>query len=595
MTDLPSAVSVVIPTFERRAVLMASLHGLVTQSTNEPFDVVVVIDGGTDDTAQTLDARTWPFPLRVIEQANSGAAAARNAGAEATRAPILLFLDDDMESTSSVIDVHLAAHREGADAVVGAMPLHPASPSTFLATGVGRWADKMADRCSAPGYVMTADDVFTGHLSVRRDLFDALGGFNTRFTSGGTFGNEDVDLAQRLVDRQAAIVFRADAITRQRFVVTALQHLRRGEDLGHADMTLLRTHPELDDQRRVAALRESPQDPIGRAVLRFPRAVSACGQVLERPVAAAVDSGLESRFVRRALRALHDIRYWKGVRRAGGPLTGTGISILCWHALQDLSDDPILAAYGVPPEVLADQLDTLLAAGWAALTPTEVVAFIRDGAPIPARSFFVTFDDCYAELPTHGVRILAAAAVPSAAFVVTTRVGDCNRWDTALGARSLPLASWSELAALVEGDADVELGAHSRTHPKLSTLGPEDLTLEVAGAGADLAAQGVHARLFAYPHGEHNAAVEAAVANAGFDVAFTVTPGVARTGESPYRVPRLEVFPDDRGRQLVRKVALGGRWPLLSSSWATRRALVRAEARRVRRGVARRIRARAAS
>lgn len=55
---------------------------------------------------------------------------------------------------------------------------------------------------------MTADDVFTGHLSVRRRTFNELGGFSTRFTAGGTFGNEDVDLAQRLVDAGVQIVFR---------------------------------------------------------------------------------------------------------------------------------------------------------------------------------------------------------------------------------------------------------------------------------------------------------------------------------------------------------------------------------------------------
>lgn len=580
-------ISVVIPTFERRAVVLASLEGYVAQSTPAPFEVLVVIDGGTDGTASALSGREWPFPLHVIEQENSGAAAARNAGAQAACAPVLLFTDDDMEPNPSVIELHLDAHAEGAEVVVGAMPLHPASPETTLSAGVGRWAEKMAQRCAQPDYVMTADDVFTGHLSVRREIFEALGGFNTRFTAGGTFGNEDVDLAQRLINAGVRITFRPDAITRQRFVVTAREHLRRGEELGAADMALLRAHPDLENDQRIAALRQPSTGRVGRAVALMPRPLAAATRPLEMIVTTAVDRGADGRVVRRVLRALYDIRYWRGVRDSGGPVDGTELRVLCWHALQDLSSDPVLSAYGVPPETLANQLATLKRAGWVAVTPEEVVRFVRGGAAVPRRSFLATFDDCYRELVHEGRQVLAAAEVPAAAFVVTDRVGESNRWDAHLGAQSLPLATWDELAILRDGG--VELGAHSRTHPELTNLSDGDLAEEIDGAALDLARRGVRPRLFAYPHGDHDERVERITAAAGFDVAFTVTPGIVRAGVAPYRVPRFEVMPDDSGRRLLRKVVLGGRWPLLWVPASRRPELVRAEVRRVYRGVRRRL------
>ncbi|CAN5413185.1 hypothetical protein BH23ACT9_BH23ACT9_29050 [soil metagenome] len=587
MSDVRPAISAVIPTYERRDVLLASLEGFVGQSTTAAYEVIVVVDGGADGTAEAIAGRPWPFRLRVIEQTNSGASAARNAGAAVALAPVLLFLDDDMEPEASTIDVHLAAHADGADAVVGAMPLHPDSPTTLLSAGVGRWADKMAARCSAPGHVMTADDVYTGHLSVRRATFEALGGFSTRFTAAGSFGNEDVDLAQRLVETGARIVFRPDAVTRQRFVVTARQYMRRAADMGAADVALLRTHPGFEDVDRIAALGRAPEDVVGRAVLRLPRVVPAVTRPLERLVSAAIERGARGRVARRALQALHDVRYWEGVRSAGGPMDGDAVRVLCWHAVQDLSDDPVLAPYGVPPAVLAEQLQALRDAGWAALTPDEVVRFVRTGDAVPRRSVFVTFDDCYTEMASDGVRVLAAADVSAAVFVVTARVGDTNRWDAPLGTRALPLATWDEIAVLHANG--FELGAHSRTHPKLSSLGEEDLASEVDGARADLDAHGLAPRLFAYPYGDHDPQVEAATAAAGFDVAFTVTPGIARRGVHPHRVPRFEVMPDDRGSQLLRKVVLGGRWPLLWTSWRGRPSVVIALGRPARRGVRRRI------
>lgn len=588
MSDEQPAVSVVIPTFERRDVLLSSLQGYVAQTTDAPFEVLVVIDGGTDGTAAALADRAWPFPLHVIEQDNSGASVARNVGARAASAPVLLFTDDDMQPAPTVIDAHLAGHAEGADAVVGAMPLHPASPPTTLAAGVGRWAMKMAERCAQPGYVMTADDVFTGHLSIRRDTFEALAGFSTAFTAGGTFGNEDVDLAQRLIDAGARIAFRPDAITYQRFVVTAHDHLRRAEELGAADMALLRAHPDLEGERRISTLRRGPTGRVSRAVAFMPRLVPAFTRPVQGIVTAAIDRGADGRVARRALRAMYDIRYWQGVRGSGGPLDGTRLRVLCWHALQDLSDNSVLGRYGVPPEILEEQLTTLMSAGWTAVTPEEAVRFVRDGAAVPRRSFLVTFDDCYRELTSVGCRVLARCGTPAAAFVVTARVGDSNRWDAHLGAPSLPLADWDELAVLQA--TGVELGAHSRTHPQLTKLADHDLADEIRGASSDLSAHGVTPRLFAYPHGDHDDRVEAMTAAAGFDVAFTVTPGIARAGVAPHRVPRLEILPDDRGPRLVRKVVLGGRWPLLWSSPQSRSELVHTTARRVRRGLRRRAR-----
>ena len=138
--------TVVIPTFERRDVVVGSVTALVEQRYDPGFEVVVVVDGSTDGTAAALRALQVPFPLQVVEQPNLGAARARNNGARCARGEVLLFLDDDMRAAADLLSAHDRAHARGADVVVGHVPLDPSSPRTFLAAGVGEWADRRARR-----------------------------------------------------------------------------------------------------------------------------------------------------------------------------------------------------------------------------------------------------------------------------------------------------------------------------------------------------------------------------------------------------------------------------------------------------------------
>src|SRR5204863_3321531 len=71
------------------------------------------------------------------------------------------------------------------------------------------------------------------------------------------------------------------------------------------------------------------------------------------------------------------------------------------------------------------------------------------------------------------------------------------------------LATWDESRRLVE--AGMEVGAHTLTHPHLTTLDPDDQAREIAGS-ADLIATrlGVRPRCLAYPGGDRDAHTVAA-------------------------------------------------------------------------------------
>src|SRR5689334_23359712 len=83
--------SVVLPTYNRRAVVTHSLHALAAVAAPWPCELIVVVDGSDDGTAEAVAGMAMPFPLRVLVQAHAGAAAARNAGAAAASGAYLLF------------------------------------------------------------------------------------------------------------------------------------------------------------------------------------------------------------------------------------------------------------------------------------------------------------------------------------------------------------------------------------------------------------------------------------------------------------------------------------------------------------------------
>jgi glycosyltransferase involved in cell wall biosynthesis len=89
-----SRVSVLIPTYNRAALLPRAVASALAQL-EDGDEIIIVDDGSTDDTARiarTLDAR-----VRYLPVPHGGAGAARNAGIDGARNPLIAFLDSDDE------------------------------------------------------------------------------------------------------------------------------------------------------------------------------------------------------------------------------------------------------------------------------------------------------------------------------------------------------------------------------------------------------------------------------------------------------------------------------------------------------------------
>jgi glycosyltransferase involved in cell wall biosynthesis len=305
--------SIVMPTFERREVVCDAVRALSALDYDGPVEAIVVVDGSTDGTAAALAGIACPFPLRIVEQANAGAAAARNRGAAEAGGDILLFLDDDMICSPDILRHHARSHADGADAVLGNIPLDPASPPGFLSRSVAQWAESR-ERALRDGGPIGLFDLLTGQLSIRREVFDALGGFDDAFTGGGTFGNEDLDLGVRLLDGYT-VRFNPRAVSHQRYMVTPRQHMRQWSEAGRADVAFARKHP-----RRAAELFDlrGATRPRVCFLARPLAAVPGARQVLQRLAVRVAERSPDSRLAGPLFFFARDVVYWSAVRAAGG-------------------------------------------------------------------------------------------------------------------------------------------------------------------------------------------------------------------------------------------------------------------------------------
>jgi glycosyltransferase involved in cell wall biosynthesis len=183
-------ISVIVPTHNRRVLLEKKLRVLETQT--QPFEVIVIADGCTDDTLKFLQTYKPSYSLRFLETPGKGAAFARNTGAREAKGEHLLFSDDDVIPSSSWINAHTEA----------------ASPNTVV---VGKL---VLPSHLKYGATMTGPKAFwwnaTGaNSSVSKALFFHAGAYDESFSA---YGGEDPDLGWRLKQVGATFVFAGNAL-----------------------------------------------------------------------------------------------------------------------------------------------------------------------------------------------------------------------------------------------------------------------------------------------------------------------------------------------------------------------------------------------
>ena len=184
-------ISVVIPTFNRKAILKKCLSALEDQDLDPSitsYEVIVVDDGSTDGTTSWIKENKETLPHVVLyEQEHGGPALGRNLGVLKSKSEIIIFIDSDLIVTNKF----LISHKRKL---------------------VNYW-DKFNRKCFTYGSVINTSNFnnpqaeshkitdisfayfATGNVAVSRELLLKSGLFDTTFS---LYGWEDLELGERL-------------------------------------------------------------------------------------------------------------------------------------------------------------------------------------------------------------------------------------------------------------------------------------------------------------------------------------------------------------------------------------------------------------
>jgi glycosyltransferase involved in cell wall biosynthesis len=200
------AVSVVISTFNRGAVLQQALDRILNQdATDFVYEIIVVDNNSHDNTRAVVDsflARGVPG-LRYVFEGRQGVSYGRNAGIAAARAPIIAFFDDDilvprdwLATIKRIMDQHPEAD------FIGGRVLPEWSmrrPAWLTQTNWSPLA--LVDYGPTPLYVSSENQLclVAANLAVRRSLFESVGVFSAHLqrVKDGIGSMEDHELLIR--------------------------------------------------------------------------------------------------------------------------------------------------------------------------------------------------------------------------------------------------------------------------------------------------------------------------------------------------------------------------------------------------------------
>lgn len=194
----------------------------------------------------------------------------------------------------------------------------------------------------------------------------------------------------------------------------------------------------------------------------------------------------------------------------------------------------------VSPASFARQMWLLHKLGYTGLSMSAAMPYLRGERQ--GRVAVITLDDGYADNLEAAMPVLQRYGFSATCYVVSRCIGRFNDWDAQhMGVRK-PLMTTAQLREWHAGG--MEVGAHTRSHPRLTQCDDAQLREEVQGSKDDLEDLiGAAVTQFCYPYGDMDDRVARAARAAGYAAATTTRRGraVPDLQADLWRLPRVPV------------------------------------------------------
>jgi glycosyltransferase involved in cell wall biosynthesis len=197
MESADPALSLIISTRNRSSALARTLESLRMLRTSQPWELLIIDNGSSDDTQLTIKrfGATFSGAVQLVSEPKRGLANAHNAGFRQAKSPICVFIDDDCYPSEDYLSAISVCFAE--DPGIG-----------FIGGRILPWSDddctvatqKSTKRVAFAPYSFIPTGVIHGaNFACRRTAIEAAGGFDSRFGPGALFFNaEEVELLARI-------------------------------------------------------------------------------------------------------------------------------------------------------------------------------------------------------------------------------------------------------------------------------------------------------------------------------------------------------------------------------------------------------------
>jgi peptidoglycan/xylan/chitin deacetylase (PgdA/CDA1 family) len=213
-----------------------------------------------------------------------------------------------------------------------------------------------------------------------------------------------------------------------------------------------------------------------------------------------------------------------------GQGTATAITpILIYHSVRPYieSDSPAVRRYIATPDTLEKELAYLKDNGYTSVTFDDLASRLTKGTALPQKPVILSFDDNWQSQYTYALPLLKKYGFTATFYIWVVVVGMKHHM------------SWDEVREL--SAAGMQIGCHTMTHPFLTRVKDDKaLQREILGAKQRIEAEiGKPVTSIAYPFGQYDERVVAAVREAGFTSARSTWPGVVHSAEGLFSLTGL--------------------------------------------------------
>jgi peptidoglycan/xylan/chitin deacetylase (PgdA/CDA1 family) len=223
------------------------------------------------------------------------------------------------------------------------------------------------------------------------------------------------------------------------------------------------------------------------------------------------------------------------------------VPILMYHYLSEppANADLYRRDLSVSPALFEMHLQQILDEGYATISLYDLVAFLNQGAPLPAKPVILTFDDGYRDNYENAFPLLVEYGMTATFFVVSDFVND----------KRPEYLTWEMARAMAAGGMSIQ--AHGRNHVSLRGKDIDYLVWQALGSLETIEHEiGVRPRFISYPAGEYDRQTIELFHSANYWGGITTIQGATHTSSNLFELRRVRIRGATTPAELARLLAL---------------------------------------